>query len=374
MMRLQLGRGSLLAEGEGTSPRREDNEGGQDEECANPSQGSSAVQSKPVTTSSDEKHFRETVPLRQGPRADLPLSGSATLTNKVSTTTTSMWSTVVFLRIPKAASTSIVTLFRERLECNGSVSFNFVVGGHNEALTLCGEDVAKLSDLRKLCSKGSQHSNDLDTSMLCSVAEGTRIGLGLAAFDSPSTFVFTFVRNPYERCVSSWMYCFAAGQRQRRQQQQREGAEVAGQRPLLDEGNEIDKATMDRNDFAEFLELLYSRGLYSDEWNWHERLHICEQLPHLLHARSDEQFGSDPSSHLAVDFVGRVERIETDVQALLVALGIDNENFSSPGKIVPHENMQQLRMNYRGYYASDRQRQLVFEIYRRDIEYFGYEF
>ena len=61
---------------------------------------------------------------------------------------------MVFLRIPKAASTSIAKLFERALSSSSSSSsapFEFIVGGHNEALALCGDDLRKLTRLQRLC-------------------------------------------------------------------------------------------------------------------------------------------------------------------------------------------------------------------------------
>ena len=147
----------------------------------------------------------------------------------------------------------------------------------------------------------------------------------------------------------------------------------------------------DREDFGAFLELLRERGLHSPLWNWHQRLHLCAQLPHLLHASSDEDEegeeeddvddddDEDAIGRMAVDFVGRVEHIQEDVAAVFAALGIEGpSSLQSPSplsssSLVPHENRQE-RRHYRAYYTSERQKRIVSDIYRRDIEFFGYSF
>ena len=157
----------------------------------------------------------------------------------------------------------------------------------------------------------------------------------------------------------------------------------------LDEEQPQQPSAEDREDFAEFLEVLQSRGLGSPLWNWHERLHLCEQLPHLLHATASattttaatataataREFddSDDPFGRMAVDFVGRVERIKEDVGAVLRTLGVGVDDASALMSALPHQN-KQVRRHYRGYYSSERQRQIVHNIYKRDLEFFGYSF
>ena len=100
---------------------------------------------------------------------------------------------IVFLRLPKNASTSVIDFL-------SSQDQNYVVGGHNESMELCFPE--KMLGFRDLCSP--KREGPVDTSTLRSIAAATRLGIGSEAYDG--AFVFAFVRNPYDRVVSSWKY------------------------------------------------------------------------------------------------------------------------------------------------------------------------
>lgn len=74
---------------------------------------------------------------------------------------------------------------------------------------------------------------------------------------------------------------------------------------------------------------------------------------------------SDRDGNVIVDFVGKFENLLEDTSAVFERLGIE-------GASLPHKNSSQHR-NYRDYY-NDKMRDLVAERYRRDIEYFSYDF
>mmetsp|Transcript_57683 Transcript_57683/g.130706 ORF Transcript_57683/g.130706 Transcript_57683/m.130706 type:complete len:259 (+) Transcript_57683:55-831(+) len=235
-------------------------------------------------------------------------------------TTSSGRKKAIFIRLPKCASTSIMTLL-------GTLGAEATVGGHNECLELCGGSLAKLEAFRLMClpaATSSDKASTIDTSYLRNIAEATRVGVGAEVYDS--SFKFAFVRNPYDRCVSSWQFTYSWV-----------------------------------GPFSEFVELLAERGPNSPVWNWHERVHVCEQLPHLV----------DPSTAaLTVDYVGRVEELSEGVGHVCRELGLESENVH-----VPHENRQNRELgSYREYYNCDRLKELVYRIYKKDIDFFEYTF
>jgi len=74
---------------------------------------------------------------------------------------------------------------------------------------------------------------------------------------------------------------------------------------------------------------------------------------------------SDPDGNLLVDFVAKLERIQEDFDTIC-------ERVSIPRTKLPRLNRTQ-RRSYRRYYT-DETRKLVEEIYREDVEGFGYGF
>jgi hypothetical protein len=195
------------------------------------------------------------------------------------------------------------------------MSRDAVIAGHNEVFDLCPAD--KAAELHNLCS-----SSRPDSSSLSSIAAAIHVVLGPKVLEEES-FVMATVRNPYDRCVSSWMYTASWW-----------------------------------CSFPEFVELLASRGLDSAEWNWHQRTHLCPQKPHLL----------DASGALAVDFVGRVEHLDDDIAAALDLLQLPNHDLA-------HDNRQEYEQaDFRDYYTSEHLRDLVYSVYKDDIHFLGYTF
>ena len=145
-------------------------------------------------------------------------------------------------------------------------------------------------------------------------------------FDADSFFTFCFVRNPYERAVSSWKF----------------GAHRSSW----------------NCSFEDFLKTLKNSDLdasvLGDRRPWHSKLlHACKQYP----------FVSDGNK--SVDYIGRCENLIADVKIICDKLGVDCP-------IIPDINRTKHK-HYSHYYDS-RTRDLVCSIYQQDIDSFGYEF
>lgn len=67
-----------------------------------------------------------------------------------------------------------------------------------------------------------------------------------------------------------------------------------------------------------------------------------------------------------VNFIGRLENFERDLQRVLFELGF-------PHQSIPHRNVSKSRKPYQEYYNLD-QRKKVAELYEKDIQLFGYTF
>lgn len=132
-----------------------------------------------------------------------------------------------------------------------------------------------------------------------------------------SYFKFCFVRNPYEQAVSAWLY------RQR---------EIGEQYPF---------------------------SLYLD---------LCAAGE--KHRYIPERFSNWPiytiDDKIAVDFVGRHERLATDMAEIFKTIGL-------PFGELPEANRRSQQYNYRDHYT-DRDRRLASRLFNREIEAFQYTF
>jgi hypothetical protein len=142
-----------------------------------------------------------------------------------------------------------------------------------------------------------------------------RQALGPAAF--AGYFTFAFVRNPWDWEVSWYHY-------------------VLG-RP----GHAQHALVRSLGGFARYLEWRAAR-------------------PAVL----QKDFVADPAGRLLVDFVGRFESLRADFRHACARIGVAAE--------LPHANRSR-RGDYRSYYDR-RARELVGEVYREDVDFFGYRF
>jgi len=149
------------------------------------------------------------------------------------------------------------------------------------------------------------------------LAAATRDVLGDDLFNK--MFKFSFVRNPWDRAISSWRYTSF-----RKRQE----------------------------NFKDFCEDLQYRENCGDFHSWH----ATEQWIHLYDVNTGK---------LIVDFIGRFENLQEDFDIVCDKIGI-------PKQHLPHKNATKHK-HYTEYY-DDETRQIVAEKYAKDIEYFGYEF
>lgn len=145
-----------------------------------------------------------------------------------------------------------------------------------------------------------------------------------------SYFKFGFVRNPWDRLVSTYFYL-----------------QEPGRDPLL---STFAQQTLSRfTDFDQFVR------------QWMPR-NASRSRIHHFHPQSDWIVLRD---RLALDFLGRMERIEEDYQTVARRLGIT--------ATLTHSNSSQRDRDYRAYYT-EASRRVVAEVYAEDIQRFGYTF
>ena len=149
-------------------------------------------------------------------------------------------------------------------------------------------------------------------------------------------FKFTFVRNPWSRVFSAYNFLKKGGV------------------------NEIDRRWAEANltsyrNFDDFIK------------RWLNKSRI-EQYVHFI---PQYEFLCIPYNHeLSVDFVGFFENIQDDFEYIKNKLSVDaNLTLSHENKTAPDGK----QLDYRDYYTNET-RDIVAEVYKRDIELLGYNF
>jgi chondroitin 4-sulfotransferase 11 len=144
-------------------------------------------------------------------------------------------------------------------------------------------------------------------------------------------FKFAFVRNPWDRLVS-WYSMVTT---------------------MPKEGNELWQYVHDNSStFEEFI------------YNCTDEVEIKEGV-HYSFAYNQLDYVTDDHGNLLVDFIGRVENFDKDIQEVFRRIGFELEE-------VPHKNRSG-HQHYSTFYTPDTEL-IVRERFKRDIEYFGYEF
>lgn len=144
-------------------------------------------------------------------------------------------------------------------------------------------------------------------------------------------FKFAFVRNPWDRLVSAFLFLKQGGL------------------------NESDRA------FAERLDRYSTFEEFVTHWVTPENVQTGSHFRPQL-----EQICWPGTRVPAMDFIGRFERLHQDFQTVCATLGVT-------GVELPHKNRTAGKRDYRSYY-NDKTRQVVADIYREDAELFGYDF
>jgi len=143
-------------------------------------------------------------------------------------------------------------------------------------------------------------------------------------------FIFCFVRNPWDRIVSSYFF--------------------------LKHGGHVDfpEDKIDFNfyfgSFSSFKDILL---------NWSDSFY------NQIHFKPQYQWICDDAENMMPDYIGRFENFQESLDVICDQIG-------SSRTTLPHENKSRHK-HYTEYY-DDETREIVAEKYAKDIEYFGYEF
>lgn len=160
------------------------------------------------------------------------------------------------------------------------------------------------------------------------------------AMNRDEYFVFSFVRNPWDRLVSTFFYILKGGR-----------ADIDKRRREL----YLEKYNGDFGRFVRDIENWFSieedESIYPDKY-----------IPHF---RPQCEFICDDNGRVAVNFIGRVENIKNDFKQLCDILSV--------GKVKLRRTNKSSHRAYHKYY-DDETREIVTEYYRQDIETLGYSF
>ena len=198
----------------------------------------------------------------------------------------------IFIHIPKTAGTSIECA----LEGHGAVGLNSVV-------------------------------NEFPLQHLTAVAVKKR--LGAETFDS--CFKFAFVRNPFDRCVSEYLWA----------------RKHAG------------------------LRLGFDRWVDTKLRGWANPRRRRSRLMLKMHNIPQHHFIENAAGECMVDFVGRFETLDEDFKYVCSKLDLDGVKLSHVNAGL--EKKKRDAGGYRPYY-NKRSRNTVTELYKKDLEKFGYSF
>lgn len=150
--------------------------------------------------------------------------------------------------------------------------------------------------------------------------------------DTEKKFIFTFVRNPWDRAVSSFFYLNEGGN----------NAE--------DEKDRINYLEKYNGDFKHFVHSAF----------------LDKEIFNQMHFKPQHEWISDDGGNLLTDFIGKYKNYKNDLEKLSALLDFDFlEN-------IKHFNKSHHR-NYREYY-DDETIEIIGNAYEKDIELFNYEF
>lgn len=159
-------------------------------------------------------------------------------------------------------------------------------------------------------------------------------------YNNQEYFVFTFVRNPWDRLVSTFFY-FMRGGRAPVDQRRRD--------TIFNKYNGNFRNFV--LDIENWINIKEEDSIYPDKY-----------IPHF---RPQYEYICDADGNCLVDFIGKVETLDNDFQRLCAVLSVERANLKRKNK-TSHKK-------YFKYY-DDETRTIVARYYAKDIELFQYQF
>ncbi len=159
-------------------------------------------------------------------------------------------------------------------------------------------------------------------------------------YNNTEYFVFTFVRNPWDRLVSTFFYFMRAG---------RAPIDQRRRDTILKKYNGRFKEFV--LDIENWINLKEDDSIYPDRY-----------IPHF---RPQYEYIYDKDGNCLVDFIGKVETLDKDFEKLCKILSLNNASLKRKNK-TSHKK-------YFKYYDNET-RDIVAHYYEKDIELFNYQF
>jgi hypothetical protein len=193
----------------------------------------------------------------------------------------------------------------------------------------CGEDIVQFGRLFKYSDYRYDVFFNFDR---YTVSMDIKKYVGSEKWDN--CFKFSFVRNPFDRMVSSWCH--------------------------VDPDPRANRIELT---FKDYVTLVYDIAVNKKtprevgiRFNWYSA---------LWHAFSQSSLIMDEKGNLMVDFLGRFENLQEDFDKLSDIIGVDRE-------VLPHLKKGN-KSHYRDYYDKET-KSMVEEICKDDIRNFGFKF
>ena len=219
----------------------------------------------------------------------------------------------LFVHVPKSAGQSIEQFFMDRMGLDWDADRAEVLLGDNEDRSRGTEKLAHLS-AEEYVQDGFVPQSEFD-----------------------SLFKFSFVRNPYSRIVSEYLY----------------------------------RNYLHHHSFRDFILNKLPQPGWDDQYR-----HVMPQYD-MLH---------DSEGHLLVDYVGRFESLQKDFDEVCSRLGIEDSEL--PHRNPSNKKSRNLKRRFRNSlfrngendkrhytdFYDDETLEAVNRLYRKDIETFGYQF
>jgi len=166
-----------------------------------------------------------------------------------------------------------------------------------------------------------------------------------------NSFTFTFIMNPYDRVVSMWRHICRLLQR---------GGFVS---------NKMWNKTLTISAFNKLYNFIFSKPLYKGI-TFDDFLYFLENDAFVKgakwHTTSQYQHVIDKKGDIIIDFIGKFENLQDDFNKICSIIGIKQ-------RTLPYKNVSLNKKRYVDYY-NEKRKKIVKKIYRKDIEFFNYDF